>query len=305
MWDLQIHKPEIVQQVSWEQKSPQEFLNEAIEQKRKIIELMKQDLLKDWVSQKKVEELHYDVIWNIWVIISKWKPHTFYKYSKENWVEYYTNVKWLEKNEDLHFWENESWYNLKDWRLFKNWQEISQLSQNWNVNPEFAKWIDDIKFFSTIQTIFWAIKTLNKWKKIDYVDVKSLYLSIISWVTRIKEVMLFYSKWYIPEKDFEGLLLRAIKELPNQCSDIRFYQNWKWQKMWMEVTKSELDEYLHPTKWPPLITQSMYDNCLKRIEARDRKINETNWVKEQWKTERDIWKTQIWVVWKVKSILWF
>lgn len=306
MWDLQIHKPEIVQQVSWDQKSPQEILNSSIEQHNKtVIELIKKDLLKDWIPQKRIDELKFWVIWNIWVLILDGKALSWYKYSKENWIEYYSNIKWLERDEDLWFWQKESLYELKDWKLYFKWKEIPQFLQNWNVNPEYIKWVDNLNFFTDMQWIFWMMKTVIAWKKLKEFNLGYAYRSIIAWVVRIKEVMYFYSKWYIPETDFERLLLRAIKELPNQCSDTRFYQNWKWERMWMEVTKSELDEYLHPTKWPPLITQSVYDNCLKRIEARDRKINEMNWVKEQSKSQRDVEKTRNWFVDRVKWILGF
>ncbi|MDR3150271.1 MAG: hypothetical protein LBU14_01230 [Candidatus Peribacteria bacterium] len=42
----------------------------------------------------------------------------------------------------------------------------------------------------------------------------------------------------------------------------------------MEVTKDELEQYLKPEKGLPLITQSMYDDCLKRIQKRDKYIEE-------------------------------
>jgi hypothetical protein len=291
---------------SWWVVSPQEQLNKQLEEQRQIIiKWMDDDLKSGWKYEQIKWDLKYEVVWNIWIVIYKWKPHSFYKYSKENWVEYYTNIKWIQKDEDLQFALGETWYDLKDWKLYKNWQEIQQFLWNWKVNPEFVKSIDDINFFTEIQWVFWAMKTVIKWWKLWNFNIHYFNSTIIAWVTRIKDVMYFAWKWYIPESEISKLLTRAIQELPNQCSDTRFYQNWKWQKLWMEVTKDELDQYLKPAEWKPLITQSMYDNCLKRIEARDRKINGMNWVKEQWKTERDIWKTQIWVVWKVKSILWF
>jgi hypothetical protein len=42
--------------------------------------------------------------------------------------------------------------------------------------------------------------------------------------------------------------------------------------MWMEVTKEELDEYLNPTEWLPLITKKMYDDCLEIIKKREEYI---------------------------------
>lgn len=309
MWDLQIHKPEIVQQISWVQTSPQDVLSSAIDkQNQTIIEWMKQSLLKVWISKEKVWTLKFSVVWNIWIVISRWKLHSWYKYSKENWVEYYTNLPWLDKDEDLPFAQKKSWYELIDWKIFKKWEEIPQFLSNWRINPDFVKWIDDVTFYIEAQVTFWLMKSVIEWNKIKF-DIKWMYLSIVRWIMRIKDVMYFASKWYVPEKDFEKLLLRAIQELPNQCSDTRFNNLVLWEKDWkkitMEVTKSELDEYLKPTKWPPLITQSMYDNCLKRIEARDRKINEMYWVKEEWKTERKIEWTRNWFVDRVKGILGF
>ena len=309
MWNLQIHKPEIVQQVSWWQQSPQEILNDSVEKYNKIvIDLIKKDLLKDGIPQERIAELRFWVIWNIWIVIVDWKPLSWYKYSKENWIEYYTNLPWLQKDEDLWFWEKKSWYKLENWKLSKGWQEIHQFLSNWKINPDFVRWIDDIKFYSEAQNTFWLMKSVVEWDKIEF-SIKWMHLSIVRWIMRIKDVMYFYSKWYVPEKDFEKLLLRAITELPNQCSDTRFNNLVLWRRDWenvtMEVKKDELDEYLHPTKWEPLITQKMYDNCLEKIEVRDKKINWEKWVKEQSKTERKIEWTRNWFVWKVKSILWF
>ncbi len=49
----------------------------------------------------------------------------------------------------------------------------------------------------------------------------------------------------------------------------------------------------------------MYDEYLRRIKERDKKINEMNWVKEQWKTERKIEWTRNWFVDRIKWILGF
>ncbi len=309
MWDLQIHKPEIVQQVSWWQQNPQEVLNSAIEKQRQtIIEWMRQNLINLWYSQEKIKTFKFEVVWNIWIIInSKWFLNSWYKYS--NWkVEYYTNLPWIQKDRFLWFWEKKSWYKLENWKLSKGWQEIHQFLSNWKINPDFVKWIDDLDFYTEAQNTFWLMKAIYEWDKIEF-DVPSFYLSIVRWVSRIKDVMYFYSKWYIPEKDFEKLLLRAMQELPNQCSDTRFNNLVLWKRNWenvtMEVTKSELDEYLKPTKWAPLITQKMYDDCLRRIEARDRKLNWEKWVKEQWRTERKIEWARNWFVDRVKGVLGF
>lgn len=305
MWDLQISKPEIIQQVSWEQKSPQEVLNSVVEQQRQtIIEWMKRDILRDWISPKRVEELQYDVIWNIWVIVSRGKLAYLYKYSKENWVEFYTTFPWLQKDDDLPFALKETWYELKDWKLFIWWKEIPQFLWNSQINPVFVKWIDDINFYANIQWIFWMVKVIQKWKKLEEFSISYFEKTIIWWLSRIKDVMYFAWKWYIPQKkDVLRLLKRAVQELPNQCSDMRFVRNPKWQDVWMEVTKQELDEYLHPTEWAPLITQKVYNDCLKRIEARDRKIQEEQRLKEWTRSEIKIEKERKWFADKAMEII--
>lgn len=298
MWDLQIYKPEIIQLTSWEQKNPQEVLNSAVEQQRQtIIEWMKKDILKDWISPKRVEELQYDVIWNIWVIVSRGKLAYLYKYSKDNWVEFYTTFPDLQKSRFLQFALRETWLDLKDWKLYRWEKEIPQFLQNWGVNPEFVRWIDHINFYDEIQNSFWLMKSVMKWNKIEF-SYNWMYASILSWVMRIKDVMYFAwkkdfvsvdEKWTkFTDEEIKKLLTRAIQELPNQCSDTRFVKNARWVEMWMEVTKSELDEYLHPTQWLPLITQAMYDDCLRRIEIRDRKIQQERDIKQQSQSERKI-----------------
>ncbi len=277
----------------WWVLSPQEQLNKQLEEQRRIIIKWMDDDLRSGRKYEQIKwDLKYEVVWNIWIAIYKWKPHTFYKYSKENWVEYYTNFPWLQKDEDLPFALKETWYEIKDWKLYRWWKEIPQFWQNWGVNPEFVKWIDDINFYTEVWSILWLMKTIEWWEKLISFDSNSFYFSIIRWVSRIKDVMYFAWKWYIPQKEVSRLLKRAIQELPNQCSDMRFVRNPKWQEVWMEVTKQELDEYLKPTQWAPLITQKMYDECLRRIEARDRKIEEMNWVKEWTKWEIKVEKTK-------------
>lgn len=309
MWALDLQQPAIIHQVSWWPQKPQEVLSSAIEQQRQIIiEWMKQYLLKNvWFTEQELTKLKFDVVWDIWIIInSKWFLNSWYKYSKETWLEFYTTLPDIEKDEDLPFALKETWYELKDWKLFIWRKELPQFLPNWSVNPVFVRWIDDINFYTEVWSILWLMKTIEWWKKLTEFDVDSFYFSILAGVTRIKDVMYFAWKWYIPKKeDVLRLLKRAVQELPNQCSDMRFVRNPKWQEVWMEVTKQELDEYLHPTEWSPLITQKMYDDCLKRIEARDRKINEMNWVKEQSRTERKIEWTRNWFVDRVKGILGF
>ncbi len=310
MGTLDLQQPAIIYQVSWWPTSPQEILSSEVERQRQtIIELMKQYLLNNvWFTEQELTMVKFDVIWNIWVIInSKWNVNSLYKYS--NWkAEYYTNLPWLETDVDLPFAQKKSWYELKDWKLSKNWQEILQFLNNWRVNSEFVKWIDDLSFYSEAQITFWLMKSVVEWDKIEF-STKWMHLSIVRWIMRIKDIMYFASKWYVPEKDFEKLLVRAIQELPNQCSDTRFNNLVLWERDWkkvmMVVTKEELDEYLKPTKWEPLITQKMYDDCLRRIEARDRKINEMNWVKEWTKWEIKVEKTRNWFVDRVKWILGF
>jgi len=291
----------------WWVISPQEQLNKQIEEQRRIIiKWMDNDLRSGRKYEQIKWDLKYEVVWNFWVVIYKWEPYAFYKYSKENWVEYYFDFPWLVQYTFFDFWLKESWYEYIDWKLYLKWQEIPQFLQNWQINPEFVKWVDNVNFYADIQRIFWMVKWINNWHKLENFTPEVLNNTIISWVTRIKDIMYFAWKWYIPKKeDVLRLLNRAVKELPNQCSDMRFVKNAWWVEMWMEVTKQELDEYLHPTEWSPLITQKMYDDCLRRIEARDRKINEINWVKEQSRTERKIEWTRNWFVDRVKGILGF
>ncbi len=294
MWDLQIHKSEIVQQVSWEQRSPQEVLNSAIEkQKQTIIEWMKKSLSKARVSQEKIQTLKFDVIFGIWIVInSKWDVHSLYKYWKDTWVEYYTSVNWTFTDEDLDYASRDSWYQVRDWKIFRNWQEIPQFLWNGKINPEFVKWVDNVNFYEDIQLVYWLMKTIESWKKLKKFDSKTFDVYIISWVARIKDIMYFAWKWYIPNEDIPKLLKRAVQELPNQCSDTRFYQTAQWIRMWMEVTKDELDQYLKPKQWSPLISQNIYDDCLRRIEVRDRKIQEEQKLKEWTKWEVKIEKAR-------------
>ncbi len=304
--NLNIDNTYINQKIWVENKITQEKATEEIEKYRKnIIKLMDDDL-RSWTKYEKIKnDLKYDVVWNIWVISYKWVPNSFYKYSKINWLEYYTNVPWLEKTSILKFWERESWYELNNWKLFKNWKEISQFLNNWNINYEYVKWIDNLNFYLEIQDKFWLMKTVMEGDKIEIDNIiPAFYNSIISWVLRIKDIMYFKSHWYIKDEDFPKLLKRAITELPNQCSDTRFYQNAKWVRMWMEVTKEELDEYLHPTKWQPLITKEMYDECLKNIQKRDAIINSNNKTKEV-KSNVKIENTKKGILDKIKDILGF
>lgn len=279
----------------WWVISPQEQLNKQLEEQRKVIIKWMDDDLRSGRKYEQIKwDLKYEVVWNIWVVIYKWNPHTFYKYSKENWVEDFTNFPWLQKDEHLAFALRETWYELKDWKLIIWGKEILQFLSNWKVNPEFVKWIDNINFYIEIQWVFWLMKSVIKWNKIEF-DYEWMYQSILSWVMRIKDVMYFAwkrdlvsvdEKWTkLTDKEVKKLLKRAIEELPNQCSDTRFVKNARWVEMWMEVTKQELDEYIHPTEWSPLITQKMYDDCLRRIQIRDNRIQEEQKLKEWTKWE--------------------
>lgn len=306
-WNIPQHYE--VKQVWWQQ-IPQEKLNKQVqieqERQKHIIWEVQNFLIKDGSNPERVKELIYWFVWDIVVVTNKEWKFNFFKYSKENWVEFYANPESLEKDEDLPFALKETWYDLKNGKLFIWWKEIPQFLANWNINSEFMIWIDNINFYTEVWSILWLTKTIEWWKQLRKFNADSFYFSILAGVTRIKDVMYFAWKWYIPKKeDVLRLLKRAVQELPNQCSDMRFVRNPKWQEVWMEVTKQELDEYLHPTEWSPLITQKMYDDCLKRIEARDRKINEMNWVKEQSRTERKIEWTRNWFVDRVKGILGF
>lgn len=299
MWALDLQQPAIIHQVSWwPQSSPQEIVKSAVEQQRQIIiEWIKQNLLRLWYSQEKINTFRFEVIWDTWIIInSKWLLNSWYKYSKENWAEFYTTFPDLQKSRSIKFALRETWYELKDWKLFIWGKEIPQFLQNWSVNPNFVRWIDNINFYDEINETFWLMKSVIKWDTIVF-DYEWMYQSIVSWVMRIKDVMYFAwkrslvsvdEKWTkLTDEEIKKLLKRAIEELPNQCSDTRFVKNARWVEMWMEVTKQELDEYLHPTEWVPFITQKMYDECLKRIQVRDRKIQEEQKLRE-------------WTRWEVK-----
>lgn len=309
MWDLQIHKPEIVQQISWSQQNHQEILNSAIEDQKKLVaDLIKKDFLEDWVSQEKINKLRFDLIWNIWVVInSKWEVHSLYKYSRTNWAEFYVTTSYIFKEDDSQERALKAGYEVKDWKIYKKWVEILQFLSNWKVNSEFVKAVDNISFMLDMRYTYWTQKAVKAWIKLKWhTDMtKEIKESIVSWVMRIKDVIFYAGKWYIPEKNIPILLTRAIEELPNQCSDMRFYQDANGIRIWAEVTKEELDQYLKPAEWKLLITQSMYNDCLKRIEVRNWKINEMNWVKEQSRSQRDVEKTRNWFVDRVKWILWF
>ena len=100
--NLNIDNTYINQKIWVENKLTQEKATEEIEKYRKnIIKLMDDDL-RSWKKYEKIKnDLKYDVVWNIWIITYKWVPNSFYKYSKVNWLEYYTNIPWLEKDGDL------------------------------------------------------------------------------------------------------------------------------------------------------------------------------------------------------------
>ena len=286
-----ITPPHYEMYLAWEStKNPLEQAERQLEEQRRIIIKWMDDDLRSGTKYEQIKwDIKYDVVWNIGIIIYKWKPNTFYKYT--NWkVEFYTNIKSVQNNKFLQFALWETWYEFQDWKLSKDWKEIPQFSDDWKVNPDFVKAIDYINLFEDMQNIFWWMKAIQNWKTLEEFDLWYFELTIISWVSRIKEVMYFASKWYIPESDFKRLLVRAIQELPNQCSDTRLYRTPKWERMWMEVTKEELDEYLKPTQWEPLITQKMYDDCLRRIELRDEKIRREekvkSWARWKLKTER-------------------
>lgn len=304
---------EIKQEQSWEQKGPQEQINKLQEEYRKtVIQGMDDDLKSGWKYEEIKQDLKYDVVWNIWIIIYKWEPYAWYKYSKENGVEYYTNLEWMLKDKTLEYAMIDSGYELNNWELFKNWQKIVQFLNNWWINPDFIRWIDNVSFYQDLHSVFGWMKSMINWKKINF-SVKWMKITIISWVMRIKDIVYFAwnrdkisvdEKWTkLTDEDIKKLLQRAILELPNQCSDTRFYQTAQWVRMWMEVTKEEIDEYLKPTEWAPLITQSLYDECLRRIEIRDKKIAEMNSVKENSKVERKIENERIGVLERVKWIL--
>jgi hypothetical protein len=128
--------------------------------KQKVIGIMKEDLLKDWISQERMNESKFWVVWNIWVLIADWKP------LQDNWIEYFSNLPWLEEDSDLQFALWETWYQMKEWKIFRNWQEIPQFLENWNINPKFVEAVDNLSFYADIQWVFWMVKAIKNWKKI-------------------------------------------------------------------------------------------------------------------------------------------
>ncbi len=121
-WNIPQHYE--IKQVWWQQ-TPQEKLDKQVqleqERQKQIIEEIQKFLIQDGSNPERVKELIYWFVWNIVAVTNKEWKFNFFKYSKETWLEYYTNPNWLEKDTDiLLFWKKHSWYNLKDWKLFKN-----------------------------------------------------------------------------------------------------------------------------------------------------------------------------------------
>lgn len=276
--------------------------------KKEIISLTREDLLDYWVPLDRISTVHFQVVDNISLALNeKWTEWWFYKYSESRWVEFYMSLSWLKWDKSFKFALKESWHEYIDWEFYKDWELIPQFLESWEINPKYIEALDNINFYSDLQVYFWALKALRSWKKPDF-SVESFYRWIVSWVVRIKELMEY--KWdgkithsLIPDKDFPKLLIRAIQELPSQCLDTRFYENAKWERMWMEVTKQELDEYLKPTEWEPIITQKMYDECIELINKRDELIQKRKETVEQSKTGLKIEKEKKWVLDKIMSIL--
>jgi len=293
---------------SWEQKETQDIFNSALEKNEKlrnfIIKWIKNDLLNNGWTLEATNTSYFWISENIWLQIYRksWNWH-IYKYSKENWLEFVASLYWLKNDEFLEFAERESWYDLDNWKLSKDWKEVIKILSNWNINSEYIKWINNINFFTDLQWVFWMIKTLQLWEKLEKLDLWYFERTIIWWTSRIKEVLYFKQHWYISDEDFPQLLIRAIKELPNQSSDTRFYKNAKWERMWMEVTKQELSQYLKPKEWEGLITQEMYDQCIKLIDRRNELIRKKEEAKESTKWNLKIEKEKKTVLDKISDLL--
>lgn len=292
-------------------KVVERYMSDIMEEAKKEYQ-QKEQSMKDVIKKSKNYEklkndIKYEIIWDIGVVIYKWEPTSWYKYSKTNWFEFYSSIAYVFKEDDSRNRANKAWYDINNGKIYKKWVEISKFLTNWELNSDFVKAVDDISFMLDMRYTYGTQKTLKAWMKIEWTwdMTKEINIAIVSWVMRIKDVIFYAGKWYIPEKNIPILLTRAIQELPKQCSDMRFFQDINGARIWAEVTKDELDQYLKPAEWKPFITQSMYNDCLKRIEARDSKINEMNWVKEQSRSQREVEKTRNWFVDRVKWILWF
>lgn len=305
---VDLHNPthyEIKQ--SWEQKSPQEIIDSALETQRE-----REKKIREWIRnsiKRDVDIFNTLKIWISWDIAvlldSEWDWNV-YRYSENYWVEYFTNMSSIINDEYIYERVEELWYTYINWLLSKNWKNIPTFLDNWEVNPDYIKAIADINFISDLHYIHWWKNTIEAWEKVEWDGFSEVFnLMIVSWSFRIKDIVYFAWKWYIPEKDIPKLLKRAISELPNQCGDTRFYQNAQWTRMWAEVTKQEVAEYLKPTQWAPLITQETYDLCIQAIEKRDTLLQKQKEAREQTSTSLEIEKTRNWVLDRVKELLWW
>ena len=261
-------------------------LQENIEkEKQETIQVFK-NYLENRFWDRFLEDMYrfdFDYVNGKLLWLNRWEIHWFFKYTESNWPEFYMSLSWLKWSDFFEFWLKESWHEYKDWEL------IPQFLKSWDINPKYIEALDNINFYDDIQVFYGILKALRNWRKPEWYTTKDIEMWIVSWVVRIKDLMEYKWDWetihsLIPDEDFPKLLIRAIQELPNQCSDMRFYENASGERMNFEVTKQELDQYLNPKSWESLITKSVYDDCLRRIEARDKKIedrkrieNETRW----------------------------
>ncbi len=293
---------------SWEEKTAQGFFDSAIENKiereNKIRSLIKGDLD---ISIEEFNELKIWVVDDIAIILNENLRWNLYIYSENNWLEFLNWLLSAFEDEHASTHAKEAWFELKWKSIFKNWKEIKVYLENWEINPNFILAINKINFYQNLWIHYWVIKSIKEWKwdKVT-IDIMSLKASIASWAIRIKDIVYFAWKWYIPEEDDVRMLLRrAIIELPNQCLDTRFYENAQWVRMWLEVTKQELDEYLNPTEWKPLITIEIYNLCIKAIEKRDTLLQNQKETREQASSSLKVEKTKNWMLDKISDLLWW
>jgi hypothetical protein len=292
---------------SWEQKGAQDVINGVLEKenqrKELIVNWIKNDLINTWWTIEATNSSHFWVYKNIWLQVYKELDYWhLYKYSEQNWFENYSWLNGIFWDEYIVTYAKEAWYDIKDKSIYKYEKEIALLLQNWEINSKYIEALSNISFYQNMWMYWWMMKTIIEWWKLKW-SLKYIDSWIISWAVRIKDIVFFAWKWYIEEKEIPKLLKRAIQELPNQSSDTRFYKNASWLRMWMEVTKQELSQYLKPKEWEAFITQKMYDQCIKLIDIRDELIRKKEEAKESTKWNLKIEKEKKWIINKVYDLL--
>jgi len=324
----------IIDNPSWQSVS-QDVIKSAQEsfllKKKQSIFLMENELKTDWTSEDVLEKVKLDFVWDTLVLIYDWEVRSLFRYSEKYWNEIFFNLRIArEQNyngENFFFMSQYLAGYLEQWNkliplkntdfesidqvldesytptIQKKWGEINMFNEDWTLNGRFVRIFNDIAFYNDIAYLKTNKNAVKKWKTLD-IPSDSIYQSIVSWAFRIKDVVWYYSQWCIEKDKFLNILKKAILELPKQCADKRFYKDSNWKRVWFEVTKDELDEYLNPTEWDPLITQETYDRCIKIIEERDKLIKDKK--AQKVKTSAEIWEIRAnWIIdWARKMIKW-